>query len=202
MPERQRILDLEEQHRAERTARFGRARRLLRYLPRRSNLESYPVVRRFAEAARARPYLWSFKVPAVRRAFYAGAVVSLLPIYGLQVVVAFFAALVFRANLGLTLALQLLTNPITAAPAYYATYRVGMWLMTTFGIGAGHPTLGGRINALVLGGVVVGLGVGLLLDLLLRVVLWEASVLRERHRRHRAAADAARAAASKTETPS
>jgi hypothetical protein len=54
---------------------------------------------------------------------------------------------------------------------------------------------------LVLGGVVVGLLVGLGLDLLLRLALWEARVLRERHRRHRAAADAVRAARSSPEAP-
>lgn len=194
MPNRKKILELEEAHRAERTARFARSRRLLRYLPRRSNLDRYPVVRWFADAAKARPYLWSFRTPSVRRAFYVGSVLSLLPIYGLQLIIGFWAALVFRANLPLTLALQFITNPFTAAPFYYLTYRVGMWLVTTFAVGEGHPTLGTRFNALILGGVVVGLLVGLLFDLLLRFALWEAEVLRRRHGRAKRAAEAVRAA--------
>ena len=78
--------------------------------------------------------------------------------------------------------LQFLTNPLTAAPVYYLTYRVGLWLITHLGVGAGHPSVGTRVNALVLGGVVVGLLVGVGLDLLLRFGLWEAKRLRERHR--------------------
>jgi hypothetical protein len=195
------ILELEATHRAERAARFSRARRFLRLLPRRSNLHRYPLLRRFAEAAKARPYLWSFRLVPVRRALYTGALIAFLPVYGLQLLIAFWAALVLRTHLGLTLALQFLTNPLTAAPAYYLTYRVGLWIITTVGVGEGHPTLGTRFNALILGGVVVGLGVGLVLDLLLRFAIWEARVLRERHQRVRNKAEAVRAAARGAESP-
>jgi len=193
MAEHHEILELEKAHRAERVARFARARRLLRSLPRRSNLHRYPFLRRFAEAAQARPYLWSFRISSVRRALYVGSLIAFLPIYGLQFLLAFVAAFLFRAQLGMTLALQFVTNPFTAAPIYYLTYRVGLWLITTFGVGEGHPTLGSRFNALILGGVVVGLAVGLVLDLLLRFVMWEAKILRERHQRTRRQAEALRA---------
>lgn len=193
MSNHQKILDLEATHRVERAARLARARRLLRWLPRRSNLHRYPLVSRFAAAARTRPYLWSLRGPSVRRALYVGALIAFLPVYGLHVLIAFWAAICFRSHLGLTLALQLVTNPLTAAPCYYATYRVGLWLISTFGFGAGHPSLGTRFNALVLGGLVVGLALGLVLDLLVRLVIWEAGVLRARHLRTRMAAEAIRA---------
>jgi uncharacterized protein len=193
MPDPNDIFEREAAHRAERAARFARSRRWLRWLPRRSNLGKYPVIRRFAEAARARPYLWSFRPASVRRALYVGSVISFLPVYGLQLPIAFAAALAVRGHLGLMLGLQFLTNPFTAAPLYYLTYRIGLWLITTLGIGAGHPTIGTRVNALVVGGVVVGLGVGLALDGLLRFGMWEAKRLRERHHRTRTEADALRA---------
>ncbi len=39
------ILELEEQHNAQRRARLARFRKWLRYLPRRSNVGRYPVIR-------------------------------------------------------------------------------------------------------------------------------------------------------------
>ncbi|HVS03291.1 MAG TPA: DUF2062 domain-containing protein, partial [Thermoanaerobaculia bacterium] len=180
--QQQEILDLERRHRAERAVRFGRMRRWLRPLPRRSNLASYPVVKWFADTARKRPYLWSFKNPGLRRAVYTGAVIAFLPVYGLQLLVAFWAAVLLRANLAVTCGIQLITNPFTAGPVYYLCYRIGMWIIHTFEIGVGRGATGTRFNALVLGGVVVGLAVGFLLDLLFRFAGWEAQRLRERHR--------------------
>jgi hypothetical protein len=186
------IFRAEQRDRDERASRIGRVRRWLRRLPRRSNIASYPVLRWFAEAARARPYLWSFRTGSIRRAIYAGAVVAFLPFYGLQLLLALLAALLLRANLAVACALQLLTNPLSAAPSYYLTYRVGMWIIRTVELGEGRTAFGTRVNALLLGGLVVGLGVGLAGDLVLRFVVWEAQRLRERAASSRGAADAQR----------
>lgn len=193
MGRKQEIFDREERHRAQRVARLGRLRRWLRPLPRRSNLASYPVIRWFADMARRRPDLWSFGTGPVRRAIYAGAVIAFLPVYGLQILLAFWLAVVLRANLAVTCGLQLVTNPLTAGPLYYLTYRVGILLIRTFEFGEGRGSLGTRINALVLGGIVVGLAAAVAVDLLYRFAVWEAGRLRHRHRRTREDADLARA---------
>lgn len=197
----QQIFDQEERHRARRAARIGRLRRWLRPLPRRSNLPRYPVIRWFEAVARRRPYLWSFDSSSLRRAIYAGAVIAFLPVYGLQILLAFWAAVLLRANLAVTCALQLVTNPVTAGPLYYFTYRVGSFLIHTFEFGEGKGALGTRINALVLGGIVVGLAAAVVVDLLYRLALWEARRLRERHRTVREAADLARTQAAAAPTP-
>jgi hypothetical protein len=186
------IFRAEQRDRDQRASRIGRARRFLRRLPRRSNIARYPVLRWFAAAARARPYLWSFHTGSIRRAIYAGAVVAFLPVYGLQILIAFLAALVLRANLAVSCALQLVTNPLSAAPSYYLTYRVGMWIIRTLEIGEGRSAFGTRVNALILGGIVVGLAVGLAGDLVLRLVVWEAQRLRDRARLSRSAGEALR----------
>jgi hypothetical protein len=183
------IFRAEQRDRDERASRIGRVRRWLRRLPRRSNIASYPVLRWFAEAARARPYLWSFRTSSVRRAIYAGAVVAFLPFYGLQLLLAFLAALLLRANLAVACALQFLTNPLSAAPSYYLTYRVGMGIIRTLEIGEGTTAFGTRVNALLLGGLVVGLAAGFAGDLVLRFVVWEAQRLRTRAASSRGAAD-------------
>jgi len=198
MTDDDKIFELEEQNRVIYRARLARFRKWLRYLPRRSNISRYPIIRYFAAAAKKRPYLWAFGGPGVRRALYIGTVLSLLPFYGLQSLIAFWAAVLFRANLGITLVLQLITNPLTAGPIYYLTYRVGIWLIRAVLPDLGPPTFRLRIEALLVGGVVVGLAVAFLLDLVVRFLVWEAKRLKKHHQRVKAAADAARARTSRS----
>lgn len=179
------ILELEEEHKAVRRARLARFRKWLRYLPRRSNVSRYPLIRYFAEEARRRPYLWAFRTTEVRRAIYFGTVISFLPIYGLQALLAFWAAMVFRANLGVALAVQFLTPPF-----YYLGYVVGAFLLRLMG---GDTLPGFTLISLTLGGFLVGIVFAALLDVLVRFAVWEAKLLRERHHRVKKAADEVRA---------
>lgn len=155
-------------------ARRRRLRRWLRPLPRRANVARYPVIKWFAEAARKRPYLWSFKRAQVMPSLYVGAVLALMPVYGLQVAIGLALAILVRGNLTVMIALQMVTNPLTLGPIYYGTHALGQWLVGITGYGAGAGELGTRINALVIGGLVAGLGFALLLDLGWRLLAWEA----------------------------
>lgn len=155
-------------------ARRRRLRWLLKKLPRRANLDRYPGLRRFAAAGRRRPYLWSFKRAHVLPAVYVGTVLALMPTYGIQFLIAFAAAIVFRANLTVMAALQLITNPLTIAPIYLFTDWLGMWLIDKTGYGHGINEVGTHFNALILGGVVAGLGLAVVVDLAWRLLGWEA----------------------------
>lgn len=160
-------------------------RRLLRPLPRRANVRRYPVIKWFAETARKLPFLWSFKRSHVLPALYSGAVLALLPLYGIQFALAFVLALLLRANVTVLFGLQLITNPFTVAPVYYLTYKIGMWLIATTGLGEGAVGWGTRINALFLGGIVLGLALALAIDLLWRLAAWEAKLFKARFERLR-----------------
>ncbi len=160
--------------------RRHRVRRLLKPLPRRSNLSRYPVIRRFERWARAAPWLWSFHGGAVVRALYIGCVLAFMPTYGLQVLLAVLAALLLRSNLTLTVALQFITNPLTVAPAYWLTDRIGMALM-------GHTALTGiggvllvHTRALFIGALLLGLACGALLHGAWLLLSWEARRFRAR----------------------
>ena len=155
-------------------ARRRRLRRWLRPLPRRANVSRYPVVKWFAEAARRRPWLWSFKRPQVMASLYAGSVLALLPVYGLQLLIGVILAILLRGNLTVMIALQMITNPLTLAPIYVGTHALGRWLIDITGYGGGASEVGSYVNALVLGGIVAGLGLALLLDLCWRGLAWEA----------------------------
>jgi len=120
--------------REERFKRIRRLKKILRPLPRRSNVHRYPVLKWFSETAYRRSYLWSFKGNAVRSALFWGIWISMLPIVGIQMIVVFFVSLLVRANLPLIVALQWISNPLTMGPIYFADYKIGMILLDLMGI--------------------------------------------------------------------
>lgn len=126
-----------EFERMRRHANTRRAKKMLRYAPRRAVFHRYPFIGRFAALARRRAYLWSFKPQHVRPAIYAGAVLSLWPVMGIQLILAFIAALTMRSNIMVVGVLQFITNPLTAAPIYYVTYRVGKYVLALTGFTGG-----------------------------------------------------------------
>ncbi len=125
--------------RKERFARIKRVKHLLRFMPRRAVLHKYPLIGRFAEAARPRAFLWSFKPAHMRPALYAGSILSLLPLMGVQLPLAFALSLMFRANFMVLGGLQFITNPVTATPVYYATHQLGRKVITFTGYGESLP---------------------------------------------------------------
>lgn len=108
-----------------RLERRRRVRRLMKPLPRRSNLARYPVLKYFAGPARRMPFLWSYRPEHVRPALYVGSVLTLLPLIGAQLVLALGACILLRGNLPIAAALQFISNPLTAAPLYALTYAAG-----------------------------------------------------------------------------
>lgn len=115
--------------------RRRRAKRLLRFVPRRAMMHKYPLIGRFAEFARRRAYLWSFKTEHMRPAFYAGSILSVLPVMGVQLPLALVLSLLLRGNFMVMGGLQFITNPFTAAPIYYATHQLGVKLISVSGFG-------------------------------------------------------------------
>ena len=120
---------------AARFSRRRRAKQLLRFVPRRAVFHKYPLIGRFADFARRRAYLWSFRSENMRPAFYAGSILSLLPVMGVQLPVALVLSLVLRGNFMVMGGLQFITNPFTAAPIYYATHQLGAEIIALSGIG-------------------------------------------------------------------
>ncbi|MDO8541055.1 MAG: DUF2062 domain-containing protein, partial [Opitutaceae bacterium] len=114
---------------------------MLRFMPRRAVFHKYPFVGRWAAFARREQYLWSFRRGPIRRAFYAGSVLSLLPLMGVQLAVGLVLAIVVRANYMVLGALQFITNPFTAIPVYGATFWLGRRVLRSIGF----PMRGARL---------------------------------------------------------
>lgn len=118
----------------DRRRRVRRVKKLLRPMPRRSNVHRYPVLKWFTGTARKHSYLWSFRTKEMRAAIFVGLIIALMPLVGLQMFIVFFLALWFRANLPIIVALQWISNPLTMGPIYYADYKIGMAIMELLGI--------------------------------------------------------------------
>jgi uncharacterized protein len=128
-------MTVEESELAEtRWRRIRRVKKWLRPLPRRATLHRYPILKLFAESARKRIYIWSFRAENAVPAIYAGCILSLMPLFGLQIIGAFLLALWLRANLPILVGLQFISNPITVFPILFTTYRIGRNCLGLFGV--------------------------------------------------------------------
>jgi uncharacterized protein (DUF2062 family) len=97
-------------------------------------MHRFPVLKWFARAARKRSFLWCFRVKNVVPALYAGCILSLLPIYGIQLPLAVALAFLLKANLPILASLQFITNPLTVLPIYFTAYQVGRVILNPFGL--------------------------------------------------------------------
>lgn len=114
--------------------RIRRVKRWLRPLPRRANIHRYPILKWFSEAGRKRIYIWSFRVENALPAIYGGSILTLMPMYGIQIPTAFILALLLRANLPILVGLQIVSNPLTVWPIWLADYQIGSAMIGVFGI--------------------------------------------------------------------
>ncbi len=196
-----------------RSERVARVKRWLRWMPRRANVHRYPVLKWFAGAARKRSYLWCFRVRSAIPAIYAGCILAMLPLYGVQLVLAALLAFLLRANLPILAAAQFITNPLTALPLYFAAYQTGRVIFHLFGWESPHLNMA-EMKALLhalesgnwaynlryvwqvwlvtsLGGTILGTFMGSVLSLIYRLTAYEMAVSYQRlhepqARRHKA----------------
>lgn len=118
----------------DRRRRIRRLKKWMRPLPRRSNIHRYPVLKWFSGMARRRVFLWSFRSREMVTALFLGLIVAFMPLVGIQMLIVFFLALWFRANLPVIVAVQWVSNPFTMGPIYYADYKIGLAMMELFSI--------------------------------------------------------------------
>jgi uncharacterized protein (DUF2062 family) len=76
------------------------------------------------------PNLWHLTRHSVANAAFIGIFVSFIPLPS-QMIIAAVLAILFRANLAISVALVWITNPVTMPPVFYMAYKVGSVLLNT-----------------------------------------------------------------------
>lgn len=101
--------------------------RLRKYLPSQDDLASSKILTPVRHLL-GHWELWHINRHSVANAFAIGVFCAFLPIPG-QMLVAAIMAIAMRANMPISVALVWISNPLTFAPMFYATYRLGAWII-------------------------------------------------------------------------
>ncbi len=97
------------------------------YLPSQKELHDRGVLGYFSYLSH-QPQLWHFNRHSIAAAFFIGLFIAMIPL-PLQMLMAAFCAMIFQANLPLSVSLVWISNPLTIAPIFYFSYRLGAWLL-------------------------------------------------------------------------
>lgn len=76
------------------------------------------------------PNIWHLNRKSVSAAAFIGLFVAFIPLPG-QTLIAAFLAIMLRVNLPISILLVWITNPLTMAPIFYLSYKVGAAIMGT-----------------------------------------------------------------------
>lgn len=74
------------------------------------------------------PLLWNFKRHSISKACSIGLFCAWIPI-PFQMVLSAAIAIIFKANLPVSIALVWITNPITMPPLFFFAYKIGSWIL-------------------------------------------------------------------------
>lgn len=114
--------------------------KLKNWLPTPEKLRENRMISLFAPFL-ADPRLWQLNRNALTRAVYVGVLCAFFPLPG-QMPLALIGALIFRANVPMSVALTWITNPLTTIPIFWLAYSVGAMLL-------GEPVIGIRGMGLI-----------------------------------------------------
>lgn len=98
-----------------------------RYLPNPKEIRNNKYLKIFGTLIHE-PNLWHFNRNSVATAFAVGLFCAWIPT-PFQMVLAAGGAILFRANLPVSMALVWITNPLTMPPMFYAAYKIGAMIL-------------------------------------------------------------------------
>ena len=100
---------------------------LKRYTPKAHELKNHKHLGWLSEHLH-NPSLWNFNRRSISKAFAIGLFFAFIPV-PFQMLLAAPAAVIFSANLPISVALVWITNPLTMPPIFYACYKLGAWVL-------------------------------------------------------------------------
>lgn len=154
-----------------------------KYLPDTQKIRGHRHLKVFGSIINS-PNLWHLNRYSISTAFSIGLFTAFLPI-PMQMVVAAALAIIFRANLPISVALVWITNPFTMPPIFYFCFKVGAFIMNVPPTGfLFEPSIEWLTTGFLriwkpflLGCLTVGILTSLIANITLRVI-WRFSVIR------------------------
>jgi uncharacterized protein (DUF2062 family) len=102
---------------------------LAKYIPSKQTILHNKVLKFLGETLFSNNKIWHFNRSSVAKAFFIGIFWAFIPM-PFQMVPAAIFAILFHANLPISIALVWITNPITMPPIWYATYKLGCYILS------------------------------------------------------------------------
>lgn len=102
-------------------------RKIKNWMPEPSKIKEHKHLRIFGKML-LNPHLWYFNRRKVSKAFLIGLFSAWVPV-PFQMFIGALGAILFQANLPLSVALVWITNPLTMPVLYYIAYRIGLILL-------------------------------------------------------------------------
>jgi len=100
---------------------------LKRFMPDHKTMREHPHLKKFGQRL-TEPKLWHLNRRSVALGLALGLFIAFMPILG-QMFVAAALAIIIRVNLPVAVMAVWISNPLTIAPLYFFTYKVGSWIL-------------------------------------------------------------------------
>ncbi len=100
---------------------------LKRIMPDHKTMREHPHLKRFGKYI-TEPKLWHLNKRSVSGGLALGIFIGFMPIFG-QIFIAAVLAIILRVNLPVAAMGCWITNPITFAPIFFFSYKLGAWLL-------------------------------------------------------------------------
>jgi uncharacterized protein (DUF2062 family) len=98
-----------------------------RFMPNQESIKNHKSLQFLGDRLHE-PNLWHLNRQSVAKAFAIGLFFAWVPL-PTQMAMAAFAAIYFRANMAISVALVWVSNPLTMPPLYYGAYVLGLWVL-------------------------------------------------------------------------
>lgn len=100
---------------------------LKRILPDHKTMREHPHLQKFGQRL-TEPKLWHLNRRSVAGGLALGLFVGFMPVFG-QMFIAAALAVIFRVNLPIALFSSWFSNPLTYAPIFFFSYKLGAWIL-------------------------------------------------------------------------
>ncbi len=100
---------------------------LKRIMPDQKTMCEHPHLKKFGQRL-TEPKLWHLNKYSVASGLALGIFIGFMPIFG-QMIIAATLAIILRVNLPIAVVGCWISNPVTFAPIFYFSYKLGAWIL-------------------------------------------------------------------------